>query len=204
MSAKASGVAPGAFFGMSTGAGGLNNPANWFTLSRVPMAIGAAFLGYSTNHDWLAIIIIGVAGSTDMLDGVVARLTGCTSELGGVLDPIADKLYMFVVIYWLGYIVLPENKAMFYAIVAAEVLLAAQAIGAKMMNVSISVSWWGKWAISFKMFAVGTMLVAQSLDSGWSVFMPIANYVAALGIVLSVITFLVYVWQICTTMASRR
>ena len=38
------------------------------------------------------IVLFGVVVATDWVDGYVARRTGQVSELGQVLDPVADRL----------------------------------------------------------------------------------------------------------------
>jgi len=44
--------------------------------------------------DW-ALLTFAIAGITDGLDGLIARLTHQRTELGAYLDPIADKLLLF-------------------------------------------------------------------------------------------------------------
>jgi cardiolipin synthase len=44
--------------------------------------------------DW-AFLTFAIAGITDGLDGLIARLTHQRTELGAYLDPIADKLLLF-------------------------------------------------------------------------------------------------------------
>ena len=64
-------------------------PADLLTAVRLPLA--ALFIAV---HDagW-RLLILGVAGASDLLDGVVARRFG-SSRLGAFLDPVADKLFM--------------------------------------------------------------------------------------------------------------
>jgi cardiolipin synthase (CMP-forming) len=40
----------------------------------------------------IGVIVFAVVSATDWLDGVVARATGQVSELGAILDPVADRL----------------------------------------------------------------------------------------------------------------
>lgn len=44
--------------------------------------------------DWLAIIVLAVAGFTDWLDGYLARKWHQISRVGQLLDPVADRLYI--------------------------------------------------------------------------------------------------------------
>lgn len=50
------------------------------------------------NSDYVpAMILFFIAGFTDLLDGFLARTFGWKSRLGGILDPIADKLLVATV-----------------------------------------------------------------------------------------------------------
>ena len=52
------------------------------------------------NYLWAGIILI-VSGITDTVDGFVARHFHMTSDLGKVLDPVADKLTQAARLVWL-------------------------------------------------------------------------------------------------------
>ncbi|GAB2501093.1 CDP-alcohol phosphatidyltransferase family protein [Nocardiopsis aegyptia] len=45
--------------------------------------------------DWWALLVLALAGISDWLDGKIARAWNQTSRLGTVLDPLADRLYIF-------------------------------------------------------------------------------------------------------------
>jgi cardiolipin synthase (CMP-forming) len=46
------------------------------------------------RQDWWALGVLVLAGTTDWLDGKLARMLDQTSRLGTVLDPMADRLYI--------------------------------------------------------------------------------------------------------------
>lgn len=76
---------------------------NAITIAR--MAVSLPLLGLLTTANypqafWLAL----VAGSSDALDGWLAKRYDCRSVLGGILDPIADKLLLTVCFFglWWG------------------------------------------------------------------------------------------------------
>ncbi len=53
----------------------------------------------------MALVLVGVAGFSDGLDGYLAKRFGWQSRLGGLLDPLADKLLLvsaFVTVTYLG------------------------------------------------------------------------------------------------------
>ena len=54
-----------------------------------------------------ALVVFGVAGFSDGLDGFLAKRFHWTSRIGALLDPLADKLLLiasFVTLGWLGWI----------------------------------------------------------------------------------------------------
>jgi cardiolipin synthase len=54
-----------------------------------------------------ALILFGIAGFSDGLDGYLAKRNNWTSRLGEIMDPLADKLLLvssFVTLGWLGWI----------------------------------------------------------------------------------------------------
>ena len=52
----------------------------------------------------LALLLFVLAGVSDALDGFLAKHYGWTSELGGILDPIADKLLLLGALLVLGWL----------------------------------------------------------------------------------------------------
>jgi len=55
----------------------------------------------------LALLLFGVAGISDAVDGYLAKRNNWSSRLGAIMDPLADKLLLvcsFVTLGWLGWI----------------------------------------------------------------------------------------------------
>jgi cardiolipin synthase (CMP-forming) len=68
------------------------NPPNLISLSRLAMA--GVFLGVR-DADWrLAMVLTAMA--SDVLDGVIARISRSTTKIGALIDPIADRIFMLV------------------------------------------------------------------------------------------------------------
>lgn len=55
------------------------------------------------DNTWNAAVILGISGLTDLLDGFLARRYNWISQLGKVLDPVADKLTQVTVCVVLAY-----------------------------------------------------------------------------------------------------
>jgi len=69
------------------------NLPNILTLIRVLLI--PVFVIFIINKSFMeALITFAVAGITDGIDGLVARITHQRTELGAYLDPIADKLLL--------------------------------------------------------------------------------------------------------------
>jgi cardiolipin synthase (CMP-forming) len=86
----------------------LRHLPNALTILRLLLVPPLAWLLLAGDYDaalWVAMI----AGVTDALDGALARLCGWQSWLGGILDPLADKLMLvtgYLCLWWQG--VLPD------------------------------------------------------------------------------------------------
>ncbi|MCK8823856.1 CDP-diacylglycerol--glycerol-3-phosphate 3-phosphatidyltransferase [Fuchsiella alkaliacetigena] len=105
------------------------NMANKLTLSRIliiPIFL-VVFLIELPYHRLIAGLLIFISAATDFLDGYVARTFNQTSELGRLLDPLADKLTMIAV-----FVALAINRLLpvwFLAvIIGREVIILAGAL----------------------------------------------------------------------------
>jgi cardiolipin synthase len=70
------------------------NLPNILTLTRVLMIPFFVIFIINKHFGW-ALITFLIAGITDGIDGLIARVTHQRTELGAYLDPIADKLLLF-------------------------------------------------------------------------------------------------------------
>jgi len=67
----------------------------------IPVFIILFFSDLENNFTY-AFIVFAVAGVTDVLDGFVARRFNMVTEVGKVLDPLADKLMLMTVLICLA------------------------------------------------------------------------------------------------------
>ncbi len=70
----------------------LPNKLSLTRLIMVPFMMLAYFQTWIPYGEIIAVVIFVVAAFTDMLDGHIARSRGLVTNLGKLLDPIADKL----------------------------------------------------------------------------------------------------------------
>ena len=125
--------------------------ANQLTLLRM-MLIPAFVILVVYNRPGWALVTFGVAGITDGLDGLAARLARQKTSLGAWLDPMADKLLLvttFVVLTehvtdmlntfprWLTIVVITRD-----VLIVVTVAIVTAAMGVRAFRPSI----WGKIA----------------------------------------------------------
>src|SRR5690606_27216422 len=69
----------------------LPNAISLARLVGVPLFL---YLLLVTEQDLAALVVLAVGGTTDWLDGWVARRLGQVSRIGALLDPFVDRLYI--------------------------------------------------------------------------------------------------------------
>jgi cardiolipin synthase len=65
------------------------NAISFLRIATIPVFVVLIVNEHTTKA---GLILFGVVAATDWVDGVLARATGQVSELGKVLDPLADRL----------------------------------------------------------------------------------------------------------------
>ncbi len=73
------------------------NIPNTLTIARFVL-IPLFLTVYYYDHSIVALIVVLLAGLTDVLDGYLARRNGQVTVTGMMLDPLADKLMMLAVV----------------------------------------------------------------------------------------------------------
>jgi cardiolipin synthase len=76
---------------------------NALTVIRMLLVVPLAWMILEGHFDQ-AVLVAAVAGASDALDGWIAKRFGWESWLGGVLDPLADKLMLIACFVSLGMI----------------------------------------------------------------------------------------------------
>lgn len=72
-------------------------------LSMLRLALVPAFLVFIVVGDYVsALIVLVIASLTDLLDGYLARRLDQVTRLGQLLDPAADRLYIFAALVGLA------------------------------------------------------------------------------------------------------
>jgi cardiolipin synthase len=75
------------------------NALSFLRLLGVPLFL---WLVLGPKEDGWALLVLAVSGFTDWADGQIARRMNQTSRLGQMLDPVADRLYIFATVLGLA------------------------------------------------------------------------------------------------------
>ena len=75
---------------------------NLITLSRIFLATIIFLLLTSSDGYLMALVLFFIAGITDYFDGYLARKYNAVSQLGEILDPIADKILILFLLFGLS------------------------------------------------------------------------------------------------------
>jgi CDP-diacylglycerol--glycerol-3-phosphate 3-phosphatidyltransferase len=136
------------------------NISNALTVSRIFMVPVIAFLLIREDIvlSVIAASIFGVAMITDYLDGYFARRLHIESDLGKLLDPLADKFLIATVMIML--IPLGRISAWIVAVIVARELAVTglRSIAAE-KNIIIAADWVGKYKTAFQCVALVPLLV---------------------------------------------
>ena len=124
-----------------------NTIPNWLCFLRIALIPVFATLFIKGSYIPAFILMI-VAALTDLLDGKIARKFNMVSNLGKILDPIADKLSQIAIVvilivkYWDGYL-----KYILFLFIVKELLmvLGGALLMAKGMR-PVAAEMWGKVA----------------------------------------------------------
>ena len=102
---------------------GWNTIPNWLSFIRIALIPVFAVL-FVQGHQLVAVIVMICAALTDLFDGKIARKFNQVSNLGKILDPIADKLSQMAFVIELLYTYW-ENpiKYLFFFFIVKEVLM---------------------------------------------------------------------------------
>ncbi|MFQ7553143.1 MAG: CDP-alcohol phosphatidyltransferase family protein, partial [Blautia marasmi] len=75
----------------------------YFRILLIPVYVLLYYHAESVKEYYIAAVLVGISGITDMLDGKVARHFNMITELGKVLDTVADKLTLGAMILCLAF-----------------------------------------------------------------------------------------------------
>ncbi len=161
----------------------LPNILTYARIVAVPLVVLCFFLeGHLKSSDtarWWALGLFAAASITDFFDGYLARMWKQTSNIGRMLDPIADKLLVSAILLLLA----ADGTIAGWTLWAAIIILCREILVSGLreylvdLKVSVPVSQLAKWKTTVQMIALAFLLAGPAGDK-------ILPYTTETGLVL--------------------
>lgn len=166
-------------------------------LSSIRLALVPVFLLLlMAEHYEVALIVLAAAGITDYLDGYFARKLNQITRLGQLLDPAADRLYIFstlvglsitgLIPWWLAALIISRDLLL----LVGYPVLATQGYG------PLPVHYLGKAGTFSLLYAFPLLMLAKIWSGAELVILPIAWAFAWWGVGLYWWAGFVYLHQV--------
>lgn len=174
-------------------------------LSFLRIALVPVFLWLLLEEMFVsAITVLAIAGLTDFLDGYLARKLNQTTKLGKMLDPVADRLYIFATLlalsatgyvpWWLAGLVILRDLLM---LISLPVL-------ASVGHRSLPVHYLGKASTFALLYAFPLLLMGKIFSEAAFIITPLAWAFALWGVALYWWSGFVYLWQLVLLIREQR
>ena len=144
----------------------LPNILTYGRIVAVPIVAGLLLWGGNTAR-WTALAIYIVAAITDFFDGYLARKWKQQSSLGRMLDPIADKVLVAVVLLVLCADDILRGGHIWAAIIilSREVLVSGLREYLGELQVSVPVTRIAKWKTTVQLVSIGFLIAGPAGDT---------------------------------------
>ena len=143
------------------------NIANNLTILRILLILPVIILASPdpNPHNWIALTLFVIAGITDHLDGYIARKTNSTSNLGALLDLVADKLLIIIILFYFIshssnlFLVIPSIIIIFREIVISSL---RQLLAEKNGRNPVKVTFIAKSKTTVQIFALSFLIISPN------------------------------------------
>ena len=166
---------------------------NLITFLRIFLAVVIFILLMSPNGYLIALILFLIAGATDYFDGYLARKYNSVSQIGEVMDPIADKILIVFILFGLA-VNLSSYLIGFIGslIVAREIWVSAlRDMNARNNNSQLTkVTFLAKIKTSIQLFTICVYLLGLVLSN--MVVIVIGDFLLIMSLFITLYTAIIY------------
>lgn len=166
---------------------------NLITVSR--MVLGAIIFVLLTRTEmyWYAFVLFFIASITDYFDGYLARKYNLVSQLGEILDPIADKILIVFMLFALS-----VNLTSYYiGFVSALIITREIWVGAlRDLNArqnksdATKVTFLAKIKTTIQLFTISTYLLGLGMNN--MLVLLVADILLFLSLIITIYTGFIY------------
>lgn len=136
---------------------------NQITIIRFAL-VPVVYLLLKSNNFGLALVVFVIAASTDFIDGAMARTRDQITDVGKMIDPVADKLLIISVLLFIGF------KYLIVRIFVAFIILELLAVifgtfFAHKVGKPIGANVFGKIKMILQSFSVGAFVLGIAINN---------------------------------------
>ena len=162
---------------------------NLITLSRIILGAVIFVLLTRTEMYWYALILFFLASMTDYFDGYLARKYNLVSQLGEILDPIADKILIVFLLFAIA-----VNLSSYYigflsaVIITREIWVGAlRDFNARQKNSNATrVTFLAKIKTTIQLFTISTYLLGIAMN--YMLIVLIADIILFVSFLITIYT----------------
>jgi CDP-diacylglycerol--glycerol-3-phosphate 3-phosphatidyltransferase len=159
------------------------------------MALGAFIFILLTRTEmyWIAFILFFIASITDYFDGYLARKYNQVSQIGEILDPIADKILIVFLLFAIS-----VNLTSYYIAFASALIITREIwVGAlrdfnarQNKSDATKVTFLAKIKTTIQLFTISSYLLGLAMNN--MLILLIADMLLFLSLIITIYTGLIY------------
>ena len=166
---------------------------NLITVSRIVFGAMIFVLLTRTEMYWYAFILFFIASITDYFDGYLARKYNLVSQLGEILDPIADKILVVFLLFAIS-----VNLTSYYIAFASALIITREIwVGAlrdfnarQNKSDATKVTFIAKIKTTIQLFTISTYLLGLGMNN--MLVLLIADVLLFMSVIITIYTGFIY------------
>lgn len=168
----------------------LKHVPNILSICRL-LLIPVIVISVVTNNYLLAIIVFTISSLTDIVDGYIARNFDAVTNVGKLLDPLADKLTqlsMIASLVWTNVI----SGWILTVLLTKEFIMIAGASFLYGKSVVVYSKWYGKLATVLLYLSIMVSLLFKQFNVTSTIWITISNSLYVITLAMTVFALLMY------------
>lgn len=157
--------------------------ADFFTWLRL-IAIPFIIIELYQERFSTAIIIFAIAALLDSLDGAMARVSGKTSLIGHILDPLIDKILIIALIIFLINVYPYPPLIIIIAIAELGVIILSAILSINIKKRIPAAGWFGKWKMLAEVIGIIGALFFSATTNYYFLNISLAAFIITLPLLL--------------------
>jgi len=166
---------------------------NLLTISRMAFGAFIFILLTRTEMYWIAFALFFIASITDYFDGYLARKYNHVSQIGEILDPIADKILIVFLLFAIS-----VNLTSYYIAFASALIITREIwVGAlrdfnarQNKSDATKVTFLAKIKTTIQLFTISTYLLGLGMNN--MLVLLIADILLLLSLIITIYTGFIY------------